>query len=135
LPDYGGNAYLSNRSAQLRDCAQSFATMKIQLELNMLGDGRMFLNYWDGAHGNDLTCQIKDGIAWIPDFEQPEKTRDIPKFLEMVAQHVIEDSIKNQREELAEFEAIENKDAFQKSRIIGIKRWLTELEQIKGGLE
>jgi hypothetical protein len=36
---------------------------------------------------------------------------------------------------LAEFEAIENKDAFQKSRIIGIKRWLTELEQIKGGLE
>ena len=28
LPDYGSNAYLSNRSAQLRDCAQSFATMK-----------------------------------------------------------------------------------------------------------
>ena len=43
--------------------------------------------------------------------------------------------LKNQREELAEFEAIENKDAFQKSRIIVIKRWLTELEQTKGGLE
>ena len=109
--------------------------MKIQRELNMLGDGRMFLNYWDGAHGNDLTCQIKDGIAWIPDFEQPEKTRDISKFLEMVARQVVEKSIKNQIGELAELEAIENKDAFQKSRIIGIKRWLEELEQIKSDLE
>ena len=28
MPDCRNNAYLSNRSAQLRDCAQSFATMK-----------------------------------------------------------------------------------------------------------
>ena len=95
----------------------------------------MFLNYWDSVNGNDLTCQIKNGAAWIPDFEQPEKTRGVATFLEMIALQVVEQSIKNQSEELAELEAIENKDAFQKSRIIGIKRWLEELEQIKSDLE
>ena len=109
--------------------------MKITLELNIPSDGRMFLNYWDSINGNDLTCQIKNGIAWIPDFDEPKETRGVPAFLEMVARQVVEGSIKNQGEELAELEAIENKDAFQKSRIIGIKRWLEELEQIKSDLE
>lgn len=108
--------------------------MKIQLELNIPGNGRMFLNYWDNVNGNDLTCQIKNDTAWIPDFNKPEKTRTIHKFLQMVARQVVEDSIKNQSEELSELEAIENKDGFQKSRIIGIKRRLEELEQIKDKL-
>jgi len=108
--------------------------MKITLELNIPSDGRMFLNYWDSVNGNDLTCQIKNDTAWIPDFDEPEKTRTIHKFLEMVARQVVEKSIKNQIGELAELEAIENKDAFQKSWIIGIKRWLEELEKIKSEL-
>ena len=108
--------------------------MKITLELNIPSDGRMFLNYWDSVHGNDLTCQIKNGIAWIPHFDEPEETRGVPAFLEMVARQVVEKSIKNQIGELAELEAIENKDAFQKSWIIGIKRWLEELEKIKSEL-
>ena len=108
--------------------------MKITLELNIPSDGRMFLNDWDSINGNDLTCQIKNGIAWIPDFDEAEETREISKFLETIAWQVVEQSIKNQSEELAELEAIENKDAFQKSRIIGIKRWLEELEKIKSEL-
>ena len=98
--------------------------MKIQLELSIPGDGRMFLNYWDSEGGDDLTCQIKNEIAHIPDFMETEKTRSISMFLEMVALRVVESALKNQREELAELEAIENKDVLQRSRIIGIKRWL-----------
>lgn len=108
--------------------------MKIQLELNIPGDGRMFLNYWDSIYGNDITCQIKNEIAWIPDFEQPYKTRPIHMFLGIVARQAIENSIKNQSEELARLEAIEDKNAFQKSRIIGIKKWLKELQSIKNEL-
>ena len=34
---------------------------KYNLELNFPGDGRIFLNFWDWAHGNDVVCEVKDG--------------------------------------------------------------------------
>lgn len=34
---------------------------KHKIELNYPGDGRVFLNYWDWAHGRDVCCQIIDG--------------------------------------------------------------------------
>ena len=37
--------------------------MKIKLELviNESPDGRVFLNYWDWQHGDDVCCEIKEG--------------------------------------------------------------------------
>lgn len=34
---------------------------KYEIELNIVGDGRVFLNYWDWAHGNDVVAEIIDG--------------------------------------------------------------------------
>jgi hypothetical protein len=34
---------------------------KHKLELSYIGDGRVFLNFWDWAHGNDVCVQIIDG--------------------------------------------------------------------------
>jgi len=34
---------------------------KHNLELNWPGDGRLFLNFWDWAHGNDVACEVVEG--------------------------------------------------------------------------
>jgi hypothetical protein len=33
---------------------------KYELELNFVGDGRVFLNFWDFMHGDDVIAEIKD---------------------------------------------------------------------------
>lgn len=33
---------------------------RYNLELNFPGDGRLFLNYWDWAHGIDVCAEVKD---------------------------------------------------------------------------
>lgn len=35
--------------------------MKIELELHLPGDGRIFINRWDYKHGNDSTAELRDG--------------------------------------------------------------------------
>jgi hypothetical protein len=32
-----------------------------KMELKFPGDGRVFLNYWDAIHGNDVCAEIRDG--------------------------------------------------------------------------
>ena len=32
---------------------------RFKLELNVVGEDRIYLNYWDTAHGLDVTAQIK----------------------------------------------------------------------------
>ncbi len=39
--------------------------MKINVELNIVGDGRVFLNYWDYMRGADVVCEIVDGKRLI----------------------------------------------------------------------
>jgi len=34
--------------------------LKIEIELNLPGDGRSFLNFWDYMGGEDVTAEIKD---------------------------------------------------------------------------
>lgn len=34
--------------------------MKVDIELNIV-DERVYLNYWDWAHGRDVICRIEDG--------------------------------------------------------------------------
>ena len=33
---------------------------KHNIEINYVADGRIFLNYWDWAHGNDVVCEVVD---------------------------------------------------------------------------
>ena len=32
-----------------------------ELELKFVDETRIYLNFWDSIHGNDVCCQIKDG--------------------------------------------------------------------------
>lgn len=34
---------------------------KYGIEINFVGDGRTFVNFWDYAHGNDVIVEIIDG--------------------------------------------------------------------------
>jgi len=34
---------------------------KYNIEINFVGDGRIFLNFWDYVHGNDVVAQVIDG--------------------------------------------------------------------------
>jgi hypothetical protein len=34
------------------------------IELKFVGDGRIFLNYWDIFHGNDVTVELVDGSLY-----------------------------------------------------------------------
>ena len=31
---------------------------KYQIELNVVGDGRVFINYWDSICGEDIICEV-----------------------------------------------------------------------------
>lgn len=55
----------------------------VELELNVIGDGRAFLNFWDYKHGNDVVAELKDGKL-IMDFEGIEKEISLSDFIERV---------------------------------------------------
>lgn len=61
---------------------------KHNIELNIVGDGRAFLNFWDWAHGNDVVVEIVNGLLYYtpPEGEQYEIPFDT--FLEMVAESI-----------------------------------------------
>jgi hypothetical protein len=43
--------------------------MKIELELNIIGDGRIFLNFWDFTHGRDVCAEIVNGLLYVNESE------------------------------------------------------------------
>ena len=66
---------------------------KHSIELNIVGDGREFLNYWDWAHGRDVCCQIRDGRLFKSNWgengdELPETEITFAEFLDMVRQSI-----------------------------------------------
>ncbi len=62
---------------------------KHNLEINIVGDGRAFLNFWDYVHGNDVVVEIHQGKLWYtpPDEELPH-TISISEFLNKVADSI-----------------------------------------------
>jgi len=38
---------------------------KYGLELNIVGDGRIFLNFWDSIHGNDVVARVVGDRIYI----------------------------------------------------------------------
>ena len=39
--------------------------MKFEIEYNVVGDGRRFLNYWDWRHGDDVVAEIRNGELFL----------------------------------------------------------------------
>ncbi len=65
---------------------------KHRLELNYPGDGRLFLNYWDWAHGNDVCCEVVDGRLMKPNYdgdgELPSTEITFNEFLALVEESI-----------------------------------------------
>jgi hypothetical protein len=56
---------------------------KYNLELNLPGDGRIFLNFWDSIHGYDVMAELKDGKL-ILDTSISEREISIQEYLQIV---------------------------------------------------
>lgn len=68
---------------------------KYQIELNYVGDGRLFLNFWNNCGGGDVVCQIRDGKLFLQPLD--ENGNDLPvrevafrEFLGLVEASIIE---------------------------------------------
>ena len=67
-----------------------------KIELKFV-DERVFLNYWDSIHGNDVCCQVKDGklfkFVHSPTSVESDQLKDEPEIddvFEMVEVSLIE---------------------------------------------
>ena len=72
---------------------------KHKIELNLPGDGRKFLNYWDWAHGKDVCCEIKDGELFKSNFdsdgnELPKTKITFAEFLRLVEESILAINLK-----------------------------------------
>ena len=70
-------------------------TGKHKIELNIIGDGREFLNYWDWAHGKDVVCEIRDGKMFKRNHAEnggdlPETEITFAEYLDLVRQSISE---------------------------------------------
>lgn len=68
--------------------------MKIPLELNFF-EGKVFLNYWDALHGNDVMCEVVDGQLLLV-FEgkgEIEEPIALDKFIELVKERETKNAI------------------------------------------
>ena len=45
--------------------------MKIPLQLNVFSQAT-FLNFWDRQHGNDVVCEIRDGVLYRSNGDGPD---------------------------------------------------------------
>lgn len=54
------------------------------LELKFVDKTRIYLNFWDSIHGNDVCCQIKDGkifkFIYSPKEVEEDELEDEPKI-------------------------------------------------------
>ena len=65
---------------------------KINLEFNIVGDGREFLNFWDWNHGNDVVAEIRDNKLYEGNDDGDEYDKEISfgDFLDKV-RNVVKD--------------------------------------------
>lgn len=57
---------------------------KYELELNYPGDGRLFLNYWDFSHGEDVCVEYKNETLYTEEQEEIS----LPDFLKRVEESI-----------------------------------------------
>lgn len=56
---------------------------KYNLELNIVGDGRTFLNFWESIHGNDVVARIIGDRIYIDG-----KKSTIKEFIALVKKSI-----------------------------------------------
>lgn len=61
-------------------------TGKYKLEINFVGDGRVFLNYWDYMFGQDVVAEIRDGKLYQG--EEYEEEISFPEYLKQLEQTI-----------------------------------------------
>lgn len=80
------------------------------LEVKFVDETRVYLNFWDAIHGNDVCCQIKDGkifeFVYSPAQVEADEVKDnseiedvfeqkeisLTEFLELVQTSILEGS-------------------------------------------
>lgn len=61
--------------------------LKIELELNVVGDGRIFLNYWNAINGDDVIAEVKNGELYQEDNEGNKSIKiSLQEFINNVKQ-------------------------------------------------
>ena len=68
--------------------------VKLKLELNFVGDGRIFLNYWDSIHANDVIAEFKDNeLIHIYDCKQENEMHEkitLQEYISIVEKSYLE---------------------------------------------
>ena len=55
---------------------------KLELELNFVGDGRIFINFWDFKGGDDVVAELKDNKLFLV-YENNRETT-ISEFIKLI---------------------------------------------------
>ncbi len=55
----------------MADLENNFYAEKLEIRFNP--DETIFLNFWDWAHGNDVTAEIKNNQIWLNQFDEKWK--------------------------------------------------------------
>ncbi|NJO63179.1 MAG: hypothetical protein HC836_34660 [Richelia sp. RM2_1_2] len=55
---------------------------KLKLELNFVGDGRVFLNFWNFLNGDDVVTEVIDGKLIITDDDNVQKEYSLQDFID-----------------------------------------------------
>jgi hypothetical protein len=64
-----------------------------ELEVKFVDETRVYLNFWDSIHGNDVCCQIKDGkilqFIYSPAEVEADEIKDEPEIEDVFEQKEI----------------------------------------------
>lgn len=67
---------------------------KIDIELNFVGDGRLFLNFWNYMNGEDVIAEVKDGKLFV-DINDVETEVSLQQFIDDVKSKFLSDGNRN----------------------------------------
>lgn len=55
--------------------------LKVQIELRIVGDGRVYLNFWNWRNGEDVIAEVKNGHLFM-DIDKVETEVSLQRFID-----------------------------------------------------
>lgn len=55
--------------------------LKVQIELRIVGDGRVYLNFWNWRNGEDVIAKVKNGHLFM-DIDKVETEVSLQRFID-----------------------------------------------------
>ena len=55
--------------------------LKVQIELRIVGDGRVYLNFWNWRSGDDVVAKVKEGHLFM-DINKVETEVSLQRFID-----------------------------------------------------